>query len=400
MTLVPIAAAALAAALTADSPAAPDLPAGLRTRVERVEWTSARVEALVRRMPKAEGHVHLDGSLSPESVLRLARAQGYGPLENLTLEEIRRRTVIDRPRPSLAEVLGVFQTVYPLLRNADAMATVAFELVASAARQNTRYVEVRFAPALQAAPGFGQEAVLDAVSAGLERGRAEFGVGSAVVLCLIRPEALVSMAANRETLELALARRGRGVVAIDLAGDEAASPLSAYAGLFRRARRGGLGLTAHAGEVPGSGDLETALELGVDRLGHGTDLARRPELLAEVIRRKIPIEVNLTSNLRTGAVAALGEHPVRRWFDSGATLVLGTDDPGVFGNDLPGEYLLLHRELGFSPAELVAVALQGVDALFLPEAERRRMRREFERELERLLEELARESSPAAATPP
>jgi adenosine deaminase len=373
----------------------PVLPAELGARIERVDWTPARIETLVRRMPKVESHLHLDGSLSPATVLRLAREQRYAPLESLTLDEIRHRTVVEQPRPSLAEVLAVFGTVYPLLRSAEALETVAFELAASAASQDTRYVEVRFAPALQAAPGFGQEAALDAVLEGLARGRREHGVESAVILCLIRPDALVSMAANRATLELALDRRGRGVVAIDLAGDEAAAPLAAYAELFRRARRGGLALTAHAGEAPGGGDLETALELGVDRLGHGTDLARRPELLAEVLRRRIPIEVNLTSNLRTGAVAAVREHPVRDWFRAGARIALGTDDPGVFGNDLAGEYLLLHRELGFTPAELVAVALQGVDALFLPRGARRRMRREFERELGRLLDELGGEAAPA-----
>jgi adenosine deaminase len=177
-------------------------------------------------------------------------------------------------------------------------------------------------------------------------------------------------------------------VAIDLAGDEAAAPLADYAELFRRARAGGLALTAHAGEVAGSRDLETALELGVDRIGHGTILAGRPDLLAEIVRRGIPIEVNLTSNLRTGEVAALARHPAREWFRAGAKITLSTDDPGVFANDLSGEYLILHRELGFTAAELATVALQGVDALFLPAPERARLRARFERELVRLLDRL------------
>lgn len=350
-------------------------------------------------MPKAESHVHLDGSLSPATVLRLARERGHEPLASLDLEAVRRLTVVDSPRPSLAQVLEVFRVVYPLLRDARALESVAYDLLAAAAAANTRYVEVRFAPALQAAEGFGQGAALDAVLAGLERGRRELGVESAVILCLIRPDALVSRAANLETLELALARRGRGVVAVDLAGDEAAAPLSDYADLFLSARRGGLALTAHAGEAPGGRDLDTALELEVDRLGHGTDLARRPELLAEVLRRDIPIEVNLTSNLRTGAIAAVRDHPVRAWFRAGVPIALGTDDPGVFGNDLAGEYLLLHRELGFSPQELATVALQGVDALFLPASRRDRLRRRCERELVRLLDELAHASAGPPAAP-
>jgi len=374
--------------LTAAALAAP-LPPDLSARFARVAWTPARIERLAREMPKVETHVHLDGALSPETVQRLAIDQAFAPLAGLDLAEIRRRTVVDAPRENLAAVLQAFQAVYPLLRTPAALRLAARELVAAAARQSIRYLEVRFAPALQAAAGFPQDAVLDAVLEGLADGRRAHGVESAVIVCLIRPPTFVDLATNRAMLELAIARRGRGVVAIDLAGDEAAAPLADYADLYRRARAGGLGLTAHAGEVPGSRDLETALALGVDRISHATRLAERPDLLAEVVRRGTPIEVNLTSNLRTGAIADLAHHPVREWFRAGARIALSTDDPGVFANDLAGEYLILHRELGFAPPELATVALQGVDALFLPAPERARLRAAFESDLARLLDALA-----------
>ena len=382
-----LAPALVAAALA--SPLEARLSPALAARFARVAWTPARVERLAREMPKVETHVHLDGALAPETVQRLARDQGHAPLAGLDLAEIRRRTVVDAPRENLAAVLRAFETVYPLLRTPEALRLAALELTAAAARQNIRYLEVRFAPALQATAAFPQEAVLDAVFAGLADGHREHGVASAVIVCLIRPPAFVDLATNRAMLELAIARRGQGVVAIDLAGDESAAPLADYADLFRRARAGGLGLTAHAGEVAGSRDLETALELGVDRVSHATLLAERPDLLAELVRRGIPIEVNLTSNLRTGAVADLARHPVREWFRAGARIALSTDDPGVFANDLAGEYLLLHRELGFTPVELATVALEGIDALFLPAAERARLRVAAERDLGRLLDALA-----------
>jgi adenosine deaminase len=369
--------------------AGPALPPDLRARFERVEWTPEAVERLVREMPKVETHLHLDGTLSPELVQRLAREQGLEPLAGLPLDEIRQRVVVGAPRESLAAVLAAFGTVYPLLRDPAALRTVAYELVAAASRQGTRHVEVRFAPALQVAPGFDERAALDAVLEGLAQGRAAFGVGTSVIVCLIRPPSFVDLDTNRRMVELAIAARARGVVGIDLAGDEAAAPLDLYADLFRRAREGGLALSAHAGEAPGSGDLETALALGVDRLGHATLLGKRPDLLAEVVRRRIPVEVNLTYNLRTGAVASLAAHPVRSWFDAGVPIALSTDDPGLFAIDLPGEYLLLHRELGFAPAELAAVALQGFEALFLPSQEKERLRAGAERDLGRLLDELA-----------
>jgi adenosine deaminase len=362
------------------------LPPGLAERFARVEWSAERIDALVRRMPKVETHVHLDGALSPETLVFLAREVPDSVLHGLPVEEVRRRVVVDAPRENLAAVLSAFGAVLPLLHRAPALELAAYELVAAEARQNVRYVEVRFAPALHLAPGFGLEAVLDAVLAGLERGRRDFGVGSGVIVCLLRPPAYVSLAANRRMLDLALAYRGRGVVAVDLAGNEAAEPLATYADLFRAAESAGLAATVHAGEVPGSRDLETALGFGVQRLGHATELAHRPDLLAEVIRRGLPIEVNLTSNLRTGAVASYAAHPVRDWFRAGATIALSTDDPGIFANDLAGEYEILHRELGFSAAELAAVALQGIDALFLPAAERARLRADLLAELDRILD--------------
>jgi adenosine deaminase len=148
-------------------------------------------------------------------------------------------------------------------------------------------------------------------------------------------------------------------------------------------------VTVHAGEVPGSKDLEAALALGADRLGHATLLSRHPALLREVRRRRIPIEVNLTSNLRTSAVADLRRHPARRWRQLGIPLAVSTDDPGVFGVDLSHEYRLLRDELAFRADDLVAVSLQAVDALFLPEVERRALRRSFEEELLDLLGRLA-----------
>jgi len=376
-------------AMAAVTQLVPGISPDLHARFARVDWTAPRVEALVRRMPKVEAHLHLDGAVAPETLHRLAGETPGSALAGLTIGQIRARVVVETPRENLAAVLAAFGDVLPLLRRAEALELASFELVRAAAARGIRYVEVRFAPALHVAPGFDQEAVLRAALAGLERGRREHGVRSGIIVCLIRPPAVLSREANRAMLELALAYRGRGVVALDLAGDEAAAPLADYAELFRRARRGGLQLTAHAGEIATSGDLATALELEVDRIGHGVELERQPELLAEVIRRGLAIEVNLTSNLRTGSVPSLALHPVRSWFRAGARIALSTDDPAIFGIDLPGEYLRLHRELGFTAEELVTVALQGVDSLFLPAAERQRMRREFETEIGRLIDELA-----------
>jgi len=361
-------------------------PSGLRARVRAARWTPERVAAFAAAMPKVETHLHLDGALSPETVRLLAETVRDSPLRGLSSAEIRRRVVVDAPRPALADVLAAFDAFYPLLRSAAAVELAAYELIRDAARQNILYAEVRFAPVLQAAPGFTAQNALDAALRGLARGGTDFGVGSGVIICLLRPFAAISRETNAELADLAVACAGRGVVGLDVAdvgaGDEA---LSSYGAWLRRGRAAGLGLTAHAGEAARGRELEDALDLGVDRIGHGVRLQDQPDLLAEVVRREVVLEVNLTSNLRTGAVPSYAAHPARTWRDAGARVTLSTDDPGVFGADLTHEYGVAARELGFGAEDLLDSAWTGLDGLFLPVAEKRSLAARFETRAERAL---------------
>lgn len=364
------------------------LPTHLAETAARVDWTPERTRRLAELMPKVETHLHLDGSLSPETVARLAAEQGYAPLQGLTPAEIRGRIVVDSPRSSLVEVLAAFDAYYPLLKTPAAVETSAYELIREAARQNVLYCEVRFAPALQATPGFPAQAVLEAALKGLERGRRDFGTDSGVIICLLRPFAFVDRDANEAMTKLAVAFAGRGVVGLDVAGDEAAEPLTSYEGWLRRGRAAGLGLTVHAGETPGGRTLETALELGVERLGHATHLAEYPSLTDEVRRRGVVIEANPTSNLRTRSVASYAAHPIGGWRRDGLRTTVSTDDPGLFAIDLAHEYLVLNEHLGFSPAELLALSYEGISALFLPEAKKKILTARFEKEAALLFKEV------------
>ncbi len=359
----------------------PSLPQALRDKARDRRWTAERMASFAAAMPKVETHLHLDGALSPETVLRLARMAPGSPLHGLTVEEIRRKVVVDQPRASLAAVLDAFHAFYPLLLSAEAVEMSSYELARDCARQNILHAEVRFAPALQQTADFPMRAVLDAALRGLERGREDFGVGSGVIICLLRPFTVMSRAANEAMASLAVEYAGRGVVGLDVAdagpGDQ---KLSEYGDWLRRGRQAGLGLTAHAGESPRGGEIEDALEIGVDRIGHGIILRERPDLLKELIRRGTVVEVNPTSNLRTGAVASYREHPVRAWKDAGLKVTLSTDDPGVFGIDLAHEYEALSRDAGFTAEELLDMAWNGIWSLFLPEARRQELAARFERD--------------------
>lgn len=384
----------LAAAQPATMPLVPDYSPEVATALRQVDWTPTRFDRLIREMPKAELHVHLDGALAPETIARLAKAQKYEPLAHMAAGEIARLSIVSTNQPTLAKVLEAFKLVYPLMRRADAVEDAAYELVRTAAKSRIRRIEVRFAPELLAAAGFSAEQALQAALAGLDRGRKDFKVRSSVTLCLLRPDSLMPMSANESTLALAIKYAGRGVVGVDVAGDEAAAPLDNYVPLLEKAKFHGLGVTVHAGEVPTSADLATAVKVGADRLSHATTLGQDPDLLSVVRGRRLPIEVNLTSNLRTSAVTDLKTHPAKQWRKLGIPLVIGTDDPGVFDVSLVHEYRLLRDELGFTPEDVVAVSLQAVDALFLPAAERGMIRKEFEEELVSLLGRIRYDKEP------
>lgn len=346
----------------------------LKARANRVSWDKAKLARFLAAMPKAETHVHLDGTLSPETIQELARRQNYAPLKDKSLEEIRKLAVVDAPRESLGKVLEAFKAFYPLLRTPEAVELMAYDYLKAAAKDNIRYVEVRFAPALQAAGKFDVEAVVDAALKGLRRGERDFKVRSGLILCLYRP---LSKEQNEAMLKAALRRKGQGVVGVDLAGDEAQYPLSDFKDLFKRAKTGGLSVTVHAGEVPGSKDLQTALELGVDRLSHATILDSQPDVLQEVAGKRVPIEVNLTSNLRTGAVGRYEDHPVKGWIEKGIPVSISTDDPGVFGVTLTQEYQILADKLGLGPSEIIALQVGAIDSLFLPETGKAELRSKF-----------------------
>ncbi|MDE2491993.1 MAG: adenosine deaminase [Elusimicrobia bacterium] len=363
------------------------LPAPLRAAARRVPRTPEALARLIAALPKVETHLHLDGAVSAETAARLAADAPGSPLRGLPVEEVRRRVVVDRPRAALPEVLAAFGAFYPLLRSAAAVELVAYELLREAARQNVLYSEVRFAPVLQAAEGFPPEAALDAALRGLSRGRADFGADSGVIICLLRPFSAVSREDNAAMAALAVSRAGRGVVGLDVADAGAGDArLADYGPWFQAARAAGLGLTAHAGEAGRPGELEDALALGVDRIGHGVALRESPALRAEVRRRGIFVEANPTSNLRTGAVSSYAAHPLKSWREEGLAVAVSTDDPGVFGVDLNHEYEVLARELGFGPEDLLEVAWAGVESAFVPAAERRALAERFEERARAALE--------------
>ncbi|HEX5581495.1 MAG TPA: adenosine deaminase [Gemmatimonadaceae bacterium] len=321
---------------------------------------------LLRRLPKAELHCHLDGSLRPDTLLELGRALGRPmPAEDpAALAEYMR---VDDAR-HLEDYLERFDITLSVMQNAEAIDRIAYELVADAAADGVRYIEVRFAPVLNTREGLTMPDALDAALAGMARAELEHGTVARVIVCALRN---MTAALSMQAAELAVAFRHRGVVAFDLAGGEAGNPASLHVEAFRYARAHDLACTCHAGEGAGAESIRDAIHVcGANRIGHGTRLFEDPSLEQYVNDRRIPVEICLTSNVQTRATSDFASHPLRRYHDQGLAVVLNTDNRMMSGVTLTDEYAAAARHLGFTFDELADLAVRSFEYGFLPWQER------------------------------
>ena len=335
---------------------------------------------LIARLPKAELHVHLDGSLRPATMIELARA-ARRDLPTRDPEALRQYMLVDDAR-NLEDYLARFDITIALLQTPEAIERVAWEMVEDAARDNVRCLEVRYCPELSTREGLTLDEVIAAEHRGLARGTRDFGVRTGIINCSLRH--------YRPDVSLEIARasvrnRHQGVVAFDLAGPEAGHPPGAHGAAFDHAAEGLLGITVHAGEAAGPDSVAEAIHrCHADRLGHGTRLHESPALQDYVRDRRIAIEINITSNLQTRAVARAADHPVRRYLQAGLNVTLSTDSWLMSGVSLTDEYWLAHRELGFSREEIDRMILNGFESSFLPWPERQALLAAARDELEAL----------------
>jgi adenosine deaminase len=336
-------------------------------RSRRADSAATLTRELLARLPKAELHTHLDSSLRPETMIELAKASGF-TLPTSDPAALRRFMVV-ADASSLEDYLQRFEYTIPLLQTPEAIERVSYEMVEDAARDGIRYLEVRYCPRLSTRGGLSLEQALEAELAGLARGERDFGVTTRVINCSLRQ---YEPAMSLELARLSVAYRDRGVVAFDLAGGEAGRPPGVHRAAFDVAAEGLLGITVHAGEAAGPESIAEALRVcHANRIGHGTRLYQDPRLQNYVRDRRIVIEVNITSNVQTRAVAQAADHPVRGYFDAGLDVTLCTDGWLMCGVTLSDEYWLAHTQLGFTREEIDTMILNGFAGAFLPWPERR-----------------------------
>lgn len=323
----------------------------------------------LRRLPKAELHVHLDGSLRASTMLELGEAAGVPmPVNDPALLRVHMR--VDDAR-HLEDYLARFDLTIALLQTPEAIERVAYEMCEDAARDGIWYLEVRYCPMLSCRRGLTLDDVITAEWKGLQRGERDFGITARIVCCSLRH---YDPALSLEIARHAVSARHLGVVGFDLAGGEAGRPPSRHAAAFDTAARGGLGITVHAGEAAGAESIAEAIfRCHANRLGHGTRLWEDPVLQDYVRDRRICVEANITSNIQTRAVPDAASHPVRRYVSEGLNVTLGTDNWLMSDVTLSSEYQLAQTALGFSREEITGMLLNGFESAFLPWPERRQL---------------------------
>ena len=313
----------------------------------------------IRRLPKAELHQHLDGSLRPSTAVELAEAGG----RRLTLEEAERRMVAPERCASQAELLTYFDLPIALLQTEEALERVAAELVEDLAADGIRYAEIRWAPRLHLEQGLSVRAVIDAVIGGVRRGVAT--ADAPVIGLIVTAMRQHPPAANAELARVA-GEIGGPLVGFDLAGPEAEWPAPPHAVAFVAAREAGLSLTAHAGEVAGPHRVREVLDFGVRRVAHGVTAADDPALLDLLRARDITLDLCPTSNVQAAVVPDLASQPVASLHRAGVSVTISTDDRTVTGTTLSREMLDTADAVELSPDELAAIALNGFERAFSP----------------------------------
>jgi aminodeoxyfutalosine deaminase len=317
---------------------------------------SSSSKSFLLALPKAELHLHLEGSIAPATLVELRQRHG---MEGATLAEVEQLYNF----ANFAGFLVAFKDATAHLRTPDDYELIVYRLTERLKAQNVLHAEVTVSVGVCLWRKQDFAAIFEGLERGRARGEKDFGISLLWIFDAIRQ---FGAEKAQPVLDLAIQFADRNVVAFGIGGDELKGPAELFLEVFAHAADHGLHLTAHAGESAGPESVWGALNLRAERIGHGLTAGQDPELIEELAERQIPIEVCVTSNLRTGCCAELAQHPIRRYFDEGLMLTLNTDDPAMFRTSLVEEYRLVQEHFGFSDDHLRELARNSFEASFLP----------------------------------
>jgi adenosine deaminase len=336
---------------------------------------------VIRRLPKTELHCHLDGSVRPKTVLDLAAEQNV-PLPTNNLARLTRLMQAGKRTRNLGDYLKIFDITLSVMQQKEALYRISYELVEDCADESVRHLEVRYSPILHRKRRLTFEDIVDPVIAGLRDAGAKWGISTGVIICGIRS---MSPKVSIELAELAVAYKGRGVLAFDLAGQEKDYPAKAHREAFDIIHKNNVNSTVHAGEAFGPASIAQALHYcGAHRIGHGTRLVEDDDLMRYVRDHRIPLEMCLSSNVQTRVAKTAAAHPFGQYFRQGLRVTLNTDNRLMSATTVSQEIALAAKAFRLSPYEIKRIIINGFKSAFMPYPQKARMLREVNLEIDRV----------------
>jgi len=335
---------------------------------------------LINSVPKVLLHDHLDGGVRPQTIIDLADELKYSKLPTRDVGELANWFYVGANKGSLVEFLKGFEHTTAVMQTKEGLERVAYEMMEDMKSDGVAYIETRFAPVFHLTKGLYLEDTVTAVLAGLEKGKRDFGVGYGLILCGMR-----NMKNTLEIAELAVNFREDGVVGFDLAGEEGGYPPKKHLEAFQFIQRSNFNITIHAGEAFGKESIWQAIQwCGAHRIGHATRLLEDivldddgevvsfGELAQYVLDKRIPLEICLLSNLHTGAVDQLDNHPFGILFKEKFRVTINTDDRLMSNTDLTNEFLTAVKYFNLSIDEIEKITINAMKSAFIPYKERLR----------------------------
>lgn len=310
----------------------------------------------IHEMKKIVLHIHLDGSLRPESVKEWLKQDG----KNVSLEDVKNRLMINKDCKDLNEYLEKFELPSQVLQSKERIKQATYELYEDLAKQNVIYAEVRFAPSKHIENGLTYEEVVESAISGMQEAKKMFNIDGNLILCCMRGDN--NKFENIQTVKVAREYLNKGVCAIDLAGAEALFATKNFEDIFKMARENNIPFTIHAGEADGAESVKKAIEFGAKRIGHGIRCIEDRALMQILRTEQIPLEVCPTSNVQTQAV--MGEHPLQHLYVNKILTTINTDNNTVSNTDIEQEYMWVLQNTELQYLDLAQTNIYAARAIF------------------------------------
>jgi len=330
----------------------------------------------ISALPKVELHVHILGSIRPETLLSIIREDDI-KAPYTTVEEINKRFEYT----DFINFIKAYMEIVNYITDERHFEKIIYEMLENCSKSNVHYVEASFSPRDHIPKGLDFDAMVDSINRGIIRAKKDFGVVTNIRIDIVRNSTFEQAMEILDRIE----KKTDNIISIDLGGDESKNPPGPFAEHYRRATKLGLHRVAHAGEAAGPKSIWDAIHvLDVERIGHGVTAQQDQELIEYLKREQIAIEMCPVSNLRTGIVTSMKKHPIRDFYNKGLLVTVNSDDPFLFHTNMNNEYIQLHKHLNFSLQELYQISLNGIKTAFIDESKKLKLLKRFSKEYDEI----------------